>query len=111
MLNHLDWGDEDEKHEDTTKQIKNAGALSEDLQKVKLLFVSSPMFTLNVFRPLVNYLSIDVVDVEVLEDDAEGFKAPSYPKHKEQLCVENLRFAFLVTPWIKYEKECTPLAS
>ena len=52
------------------------------------------MFTLNVFRPLVNYLSIDVVDVEVLEDDAEGFKAPSYPKHKEQLCVENLRFTF-----------------
>ena len=85
MLNHLDWRDEDEKHEDPTKQIKNAGALSEDLQKVNLLFVSSPMFTLNVFRPLVNYLSIDVVDVEVLENDAEGLKAPSYPKHKEQL--------------------------
>ena len=52
------------------------------------------MFTLNVFRPLVNYLSIDVVDVELIEDDAERFKAPSYPKHKEQLCVENLRFTF-----------------
>ena len=62
-------------------------------------------------RALVNYLSIDVVDVEFFEDDAEGLKAPSYPKHKEQLCVENLRFAFLVTPWIKYEKECTPPAS
>ena len=61
------------------------------------------MFTLNVFRPLVNYLSIDVVDVEVLENDAEGLKAPSYPKHKEQLCVENLRFTFLVHPWIKYK--------
>ena len=69
------------------------------------------MFTLNVFRPLVNYLSIDVVDVEFFEDDAERFKAPSYPKHKEQLCVENLRFTFLVTTWIKYEKEYTPLVS
>ena len=54
---------------------------------------------------MVNYLSIDVVvDVEFFEDDAEGLKAPSYPKHKEQLCVEDLRFAFLVSPWIKMKR-------